>query len=430
MKEMQFTSVVSSLLDAHLDELAARERLEKEQIRAAIAEGSMVILGNPAHKNIRPTLVGQPASIKVNANIGTSPLMQHLETEMEKLKVAEGAGADTVMDLSTAGDLDAIRKGMLDGSPLPLGTVPIYSMAHKRTEADEDPADFSWQEFSSEIRTQAEQGVDFMTLHVGVTRHAADMADRAFEDGGRLMGIVSRGGAILARWMRRRNAENPLLDNYDEVLDICAAHNVTLSLGDGLRPGAGFDAGDAAQWAEVGVLAECARRAREAGVQVMIEGPGHVPLHMVFGQIQTMKRLCANAPLYVLGPLTTDVAPGYDHIAGAIGGAQAVMAGADFLCYLTPAEHLTLPCVDDVRQGVMASRVAAHSAEVALGRPAALERNLEMSKARKALDWDAMAALALDPETVALRRKDHKDEKECAMCGKFCAVRMLEQETI
>lgn len=430
MTKLTITPVLGALLSRHGAALSVNENLSQEQIHDGLASGAMVLLGNPAHKNVVPTLVGQPARVKVNANIGTSPLMKSVEVEMEKLKVSEAAGADTVMDLSTAGDLDAIRQAMLDNCPLPLGTVPIYSMAQKRADAGQDPAAFEPRELFDEIKHQAEQGVDFMTLHVGVTRAAATLADRPFEEGGRLMGIVSRGGSILTRWMRKHDQENPLLERYDEILEICVEHNVTLSLGDGLRPGAGADAGDAAQWEEVAVLAECARRARAAGVQAMIEGPGHVPLHLVQGQIQTMKRLCDNAPLYVLGPLVTDAAPGYDHIAGAIGGALAVMSGADFLCYLTPAEHLTLPGVEDVRQGVMASRIAAHSAEVSLGRPWATKRNLEISQARKALDWPKMTELALDPAMVTQRRVDHKDERECAMCGKFCAIRMLEEETL
>jgi phosphomethylpyrimidine synthase len=257
-----------------------------------------------------------------------------------------------------------------------------------------------------------------------VTRRAAELATR---EGARVLGIVSRGGSILARWMRERGEENPLLQRLDDILDICREHNVTLSLGDGLRPGAGADAGDPAQWEEVIRLAEVTLLARQAGVQAMIEGPGHVPLHLVQSQIQGIKTACHGAPLYVLGPLTTDSAPGYDHISGAIGGAMAAFFGADFLCYLTPAEHLTLPCLEDVRQGVMASRIAAQSAEVALGRPHAVQRDLDISRARKDLDWQAMADRALDPAMVRLRRKDHAHEKECAMCGKFCAIRMLEE---
>jgi phosphomethylpyrimidine synthase len=277
-----------------------------------------------------------------------------------------------------------------------------------------------------EIGKQAEQGVDFMTLHDGVTERAARLAAGPDNEAGRILGIVSRGGAILGRWMRQHRQENPLLAHFDEVLALCASQNVTISLGDGLRPGAGADAGDVAQWVEVVTLAECTVAAHAAGVQVMIEGPGHVPLNLIQSQIQGIKRLCFNAPLYVLGPLVTDSAGGHDHISAAIGGALAGFYGADFLCYVTPAEHLTLPGPEDVRLGVMASRIAAHSAEVALGRPLAVARDRDISLARKALDWDAIARLALDPKTVAERRHAHKHERECAMCGKFCAIKMLE----
>ncbi len=427
MTRLTITPVIQSLLDQHLEELALTETLDPAVLKDAIESGAIVLLANPAHPGVRPTLVGQPASVKVNANLGTSPFMNDFEYEMEKLKAAMEAGAHTVMDLSTAGDLDAIRREMLTRCPLPLGTVPIYAVAQKRMEKDLAPSSFEPDELIEEIRTQAAQGVDFMTLHVGVTRRAAELASRPESEGGRLLGVVSRGGSILARWMKERDAENPLLERYDEIIEICREHNVVLSLGDGLRPGAGADAGDAAQWEEVAVLAECARKARAAGVQAMIEGPGHVPMNLVDAQIRTMKRLCFGAPLYVLGPLTTDAAPGYDHIAGAIGGTIAVMAGADFLCYLTPAEHLTLPNIEDVRQGVMASRIAAHSAAVAMGQPEAVKRDREISKARKVLDWDAMLEYALDPEMIKARRAAHAHERECAMCGKFCAIKMLEE---
>jgi phosphomethylpyrimidine synthase len=420
---------LSTLLDRRLEGLAASESLPAELIRAAIQAGTMVLLGNPAHPNLTPLLVGQPSRIKVNANIGVSPFICDPKIEMDKLRVALEAGADTVMDLSTAGDLDAIRLDMLKLCALPLGTVPIYSVAQRYIDKKQDPAKLGAAELLDEIAKQAEQGVDFMTLHTGVTERAARLAAEVQPDGSnRLLGIVSRGGAILARWMRERKQENPLLTHYDELLKICAANNVTISLGDGLRPGAGADAGDAAQWAEVATLAECAANANAAGVQVMIEGPGHVPLHLVQSQIQGIKRLCNNAPLYVLGPLVTDSAAGHDHIGAAIGGALAGLYGADFLCYVTPAEHLTLPGPEDVRLGVMASRVAAHSAEVALGKPQAVARDRDISQARKTLDWDAIGRLALDPKTVSERRDAHKHERECAMCGKFCAIKMLELE--
>ena len=415
-------SIVSSYLSTHGQALAQHEHLSPESLRSGLDAGIMVLLANPAHKNVSPTLIGQPARVKVNANIGTSPMINNVDMEIKKLGLAEKAGAHTVMDLSTAGDLDEVRVRILAASPLPLGTVPLYSVAQPYVARGKDPSDFSAQELFEEIEKEAEQGVDFMTLHCGVTARAASLAS----DGRRILGIVSRGGSLLARWMKRRGVENPLLTDFDALLKICLKHNVTLSLGDGLRPGAGADAGDAAQWEEVSVLGDLARRALDYGVQAMIEGPGHVPLHLVQSQIQGIKRLTNNAPLYVLGPLTTDAAAGFDHIAGAIGAAQAAYFGADFLCYLTPAEHVTLPGPDDVWAGVKASLIAAQSAEVSLGRPWAVERDLAISKARAALDWEAMAANALDPHTLRKRRKDFHQEKECAMCGSFCAIRMLE----
>jgi phosphomethylpyrimidine synthase len=415
-------NIVSSYLSTHGQALAQHEHLRPEALRSGLDAGTMVLLANPAHKNVSPTLIGQPARVKVNANIGTSPMINNVDMEIKKLGLAEKAGAHTVMDLSTAGDLDEVRVRILTASPLPLGTVPLYSVAQPYVARGKDPSDFSAQELFEEIEKEAEQGVDFMTLHCGVTARAAALAS----DGRRILGIVSRGGSLLARWMKRRGVENPLLTDFDALLKICLKHNVTLSLGDGLRPGAGADAGDAAQWEEVSVLGDLARRALDYGVQAMIEGPGHVPLHLVQSQIQGIKRLTNNAPLYVLGPLTTDAAAGFDHIAGAIGAAQAAYFGADFLCYLTPAEHVTLPGPDDVWAGVKASLIAAQSAEVSLGRPWAVERDLAISKARAALDWEAMAANALDPHTLRKRRKDFHQEKECAMCGSFCAIRMLE----
>ncbi|CCO25109.1 phosphomethylpyrimidine synthase ThiC [Maridesulfovibrio hydrothermalis] len=414
---------LKSIFDSSIDELCKSEGLSKETIIQGIENGTMVLLGNPNHKDVVPTLIGQPAKVKVNANIGTSPFKSDRAKEMKKLDTAWKAGAHAVMDLSTDGDLDGIRVDMLTQCPLPLGTVPIYAMAQQYVARDEDPAGFTIEELLKELEKEAEQGVDFMTLHCGLTRRGAEWA----LNGDRLLGIVSRGGSILARWMRDHDAENPLLTNYDRILEICLKHNVTLSLGDGLRPGAGADAGDAAQWEEVLVLGKLAKRAREYGVQAMIEGPGHVPMHLVEAQIRGIKAATYNAPLYVLGPLVTDSAPGYDHIAGAIGGAIAVQNGVDFLCYLTPAEHLTLPEIDDVWNGVKASLVAAQCGEVALGRPDAVKRDADISKARMDLDWDSIAELAIDPALACARRKDHKDEKECAMCGKFCAVRMLSE---
>lgn len=417
-------AALRGLLDQHLAALSQEEGLAPETITSAIEAGSMVLLGNPAHAGLAPIVVGQPSRIKVNANIGTSPLCNCLHTEKRKLAVALEAGADTVMDLSIAGDLDAIRTGMLAACPRPLGTVPMYSVGQQILDNDRDIASMQPDDLFAEIEKQARQGVDFMTVHCGLTKRGAEMAVK--QD--RVMGVVSRGGSMLARWMLENGKENPLLEYFDRLIDMCRQFNVTLSLGDGLRPGAGVDAGDAAQWEEVITLGRLAKYALEQGVQCMIEGPGHVPMNQVRTQIQGIKRLTNNAPLYVLGPLCCDSAPGYDHIAGAIGGALGVEAGVDFLCYLTPAEHLTLPNEEDVRAGVMASRVAAHVGEVALGRERAVRREATMNAGRKALDWDMMREAALDPQQLDKRREDHKHEDVCAMCGKFCAVKMLKDQ--
>ncbi len=410
------------LCNSHLDKIAESELLDANFIKDAINNGSMILLGNPAHENLEPLIIGQPAKIKINANIGTSPLCNCITTERRKIAAAISAGADTIMDLSIAGDLDAIRTEMLSLWHKPFGTVPMYATGQHLLDNGREIALMQPDELFFEIEKQARQGVDFITVHCGLSRRGAELALKDH----RAMGIVSRGGSMLARWMLENDQENPLLAQFDRLLEICRPYNVTLSLGDGLRPGAGCDAGDAAQWEEVINLGQLAKYANEQGVQAMIEGPGHVPLNLVRSQIQGIKRLTHNAPLYVLGPLCCDSAPGYDHIAGAIGAALAVEAGADFLCYLTPAEHLTLPDENDVIQGIMASRVAAQAGEVALGRPLAIAREKQMNQARKALDWQGMANAALDADLLAKKRAAHKDEAVCAMCGKFCAVKMLE----
>ena len=424
MTLLEKNTALRTLLEQHGASLAQAEGLPLETIYDAINAGTMVLLGNPAHTGLRPMLVGQPASIKINANLGTSPLCNCPTTEGKKLQAAIESGAHTVMDLSIAGDLDALRQNMLRQCPLPVGTVPLYSAAQVLLDADKPIEELKPDALFNEIAKQAAQGVDFMTVHCGLTQRGATWAAQ----GERALGIVSRGGALLARWMRENNKENPLLEQFDRLLDIAREYNVTLSLGDGLRPGAGVDAGDAAQWEEVITLGRLAQRALAAGVQCMIEGPGHVALHQIEAQIKSIKKLTHGAPLYVLGPLTVDTAAGYDHIAGAIGGALGVVAGVDFLCYLTPAEHLTLPDEADVRAGVMASRVAAQAGEVALGTARALAREAAMNKARMALDWEGMKNAALDPAMVEKRREAHKKEDVCAMCGKFCAVKMLRKE--
>lgn len=427
MSIFQKNKALSSVWQQHKKSLCESENLSADFIEAAIEAGTMVLLGNPAHPHLRPLLVGQPSRVKVNANIGTSPLCHCPETELRKLQMALEAGADTVMDLSIAGELNTIRIGMVAACPLPIGTVPMYAVAQKILDADLAVSSMKSQDIFDEISLQGTQGIDFITVHCGLTRRGAEWATKKAgpDQHGRVMGIVSRGGSILARWMLDNNRENPLLEDFDQLIDIALKHNMTLSLGDGLRPGAGVDAGDAAQWEEVITLGRLAEYALSKGVQCMIEGPGHVPLQEVETQIQSIKKLTHNAPLYVLGPLTVDSAPGYDHIAGAIGGAIAVRAGVDFLCYLTPAEHLTLPDAQDVWAGVMASRVAAHAGEVALGRPHALAREQKMNAGRANLDWNLMTEAALDPAMLTKRREEHKNEDVCAMCGKFCAVKML-----
>lgn len=416
---------LGTLAERVLEQLCEQEELSEPLARDAIEKGTMVLLGNPRHKGGEPMLVGQPARVKINANIGVSPLCNCLESERQKIDMARKAGADTLMDLSIDGDLDAIRMEMLALWQKPLGTVPIYSAGCKLVAQGRDIADLDPEELFREIRLQAEQGVDFVTVHCGLTRRGAELAVGKR----RTMGIVSRGGSMLARWMLENDRENPLLEGFDKLLNIARQYNLTLSLGDGLRPGAGADAGDAAQWEEVIHLGELAQQALEYGVQTMIEGPGHVPLNLVSSQIRAIKTLVHNAPLYVLGPLVCDSAPGYDHIAGAIGGALGVMAGVDFLCYLTPAEHLTLPDAQDVYAGVMASRVAAQAAEAALGRPTAVKREHSISQARRKLDWAGMEAAALDPEQLRLRRQPLQKEEVCGMCGKFCAVKMLKEHS-
>ncbi len=422
MSILSKNKALEAIFTKHIDEVCKYENLSKDFILAEMEAGRMVFLANPSHKNVKPIVIGQPSRIKVNANIGTSPLCNCVQTELKKLQVAIDAGTDTVMDLSIAGDLDEIRREMLNRCVLPLGTVPMYAVGQKYLDEDIDPCTINPDEIFQEIAKQAEQGVDYMTVHCGLTRQGAKYAT----DGSRQMGIVSRGGSMLARWMLKNDKENPLLTDFDRIVDIAVKHNVVLSLGDGLRPGAGADAGDAAQFEEVIALGQLAKHALSRGVQCMIEGPGHVRLNEVEAQIITIKKLTNGAPLYVLGPLTTDVSPGYDHISGAIGGALGVRAGVDFLCYLTPAEHLTLPDASDVKDGVIASRIAAQVGEVALNRAHAVAREALMSKARLELNWEDMRNAALDPVAVEERREPHKDEEACAMCGKFCAVKMLQ----
>lgn len=402
--------------------VAADEGLEPEVVRVAVATGEAVIPLNIHHKNCRPVGVGRLFTTKINANLGRSMTHSGKGDELEKLEIALKAGADFVMDLSVGEDIKAIRQGMLDASDKPLGTVPIYETI-SRLEGDIPEMDPSF--LLDVIKAQAEQGVDFMTLHAGLLLKHIPLAMK------RLMGIVSRGGAIMAEWMMEHNRENPLYVMWDKVLDILVEHDVTVSLGDGLRPGCLADASDLAQFGELDVLGELVEKCRAKGVQVMVEGPGHVPFNQIQMNMERQQDVCKKAPFYVLGPVTTDIAPGYDHIVSAIGATAAATYGASLLCYVTPAEHLGLPDGEEVHQGCVAYKIAAHAGDVARGLAHARDIDDEMSKARRDFDWDKQFECALDPErakarwlkTRAFTDEAHSDD-HCSMCGKqFCAVR-------
>jgi phosphomethylpyrimidine synthase len=395
--------------------VGAVEGMEPEELRRRIAAGRAIIPKNVGH-DFNPIGIGQGLSTKVNANIGTSGHHQQTHEEIEKLRIAVQCGAEMIMDLSTGTGLDYVRGEMLRRCSVILGTVPIYQAVADRGSVHEMSAD----DLFGVIEQQAKQGVDFVTVHCGVTREAV----RRVDADGRIAGIVSRGGSMLASWIARNGEENPLLTQYDRLLDIAFEYDVTLSLGDGIRPGATADATDAAQIAELLVLGELTRRAHERSVQVMIEGPGHVPIDQIQANVQLEKRICRGAPFYVLGPLTTDIGAGYDHITGAIGGALAAAAGADVLCYLTPAEHLRLPDLQDVRDGVIATKIAAHSGDLAKGVYGAKERDDQMSIYRKQLDWEGQYRLSLDPEKAReiRRMSEDYDKAVCTMCGTLCSM--------
>jgi len=404
---------------------AEAEAMDPERLRQLLAEGKAALPANKSRERKAPSAVGLGIRTKVNANIGTSADYPDADKELVKLAAAEEAGADMVMDLSTGGDLVAIRQAVLERASVPIGTVPVYDAAVQAARAEGSIRAMTPDAILATVRAHAEQGVDFVTVHCGVTREVV----ATLEKSPRVCGMVSRGGTILAHWMLAHGQENPLFERFDEVLAVAREHDVTLSLGDGMRPGAIADAFDPAQVHELMVLAELADRARAAGVQVMIEGPGHVPLHQVEAQVRLQKDLCKGAPFYVLGPLVTDVAPGYDHITSAIGGAIAAAAGADFLCYVTPAEHLGLPDAEQVRQGVIAARIAAHAGDIAKGIPGAAERDRELSARRRRRDWEGQIELCLDPRLArALREKvKPSDDETCSMCGKLCVFKIADE---
>ena len=404
--------------------VAEKEGIEIDSILQGLTLGTIVIPVNAKHESLVPCGIGKGLRTKVNANIGTSSDFCDLDVELKKLQAAIGFGADAVMDLSTGGDIRSIRRAIINASTVPIGTVPIYQAGIEAIEKHEAIVNMTPDEIFDVIEEQAIGGVDFMTVHCGVTQ--ASIA--RLKEQGRTTDIVSRGGAFLTGWMLHNEKENPLYQYYDRLLDLARKYDFTLSLGDSLRPGCLADATDRAQVEELIILGELVKRAKEAGVQVMVEGPGHLPLDQVATNVQLEKSLCQGAPFYVLGPLVTDIGAGYDHITGAIGGAIAAAVGADFLCYVTPTEHLSLPNVEDVREGVIASRIAAHAGDIVKGVKGAKEWDEEISKARKNLDWATQTRLSLDPErSQKVHGKIPSTEKTCSMCGKYCAMAIVEK---
>ena len=422
----QLVSARQGTITSQMRRVAEREGLPPELIRDEIARGRLIIPANVHHlaKRLDPMAIGAVAKVKINANIGSSAVEANLDEELAKLHNAVHYGADTVMDLSTGGDIDAIREAIIDASPVPVGTVPIYQAVEAARSVEALTAD----DLLDMIDHQARQGVDYVTVHCGILREHVPLAL------GRVTGIVSRGGSLLAYWMMHHNRQNPLYTHFDRILEIARTYDVTLSLGDGLRPGSLADATDKAQLAELVTLGELTARAWAQDVQVMIEGPGHIPMHQIEVNVRLEKELCHEAPFYTLGPLVTDVAPGYDHITSAIGAAMIGWFGADMLCYVTRKEHLGLPNPEEVREGVIAYKIAAHAADLARRRPAARDRDDALSRARYAFDWNEQFRLALDPERArelhdeALPAEYFKSAEFCAMCGpKFCSMHITRE---
>ena len=402
--------------------IAKLEGASKEKILKGLRSGEIVIPYNKIHSPLHPIAIGTGLRTKVNANIGTSKEFSDLSQELEKVEICLKNKADAIMDLSVGGNLDEIRQAIINASTLPVGTVPIYQAAIESGSIEKMTAD----KMFNVIEKHARSGVDFMTIHCGVTMALI----KRIRGKKRIMDIVSRGGAFLYKWMTVREKENPLYEEYDRLLEIVKKYDVTLSLGDGMRPGSIADAGDMLQMGELKVLGQLAKRARRAGVQVIIEGPGHVPLEEIEEQVKLEKKICNKAPFYVLGPLPTDIAPGWDHLTSAIGGALAASAGADFLCYVTPSEHLGLPSLSDVKEGIIASRIAAHIGDIVKGVKGAKDWDIEMSKARKALNWQRQIELAVDPVTASeIREMTSAREKTdtCTMCGEYCAMKVVSE---
>lgn len=418
----QMEAAGNGIVTPELEIVAAKENLSVKELLPLLASGKMVIPANIHHSALSPNGIGRMLKTKINVNLGVSRDCKDYDLEMEKVMRAVSLGAESIMDLSSHGDTEPFRKKLCEECPAIIGTVPIYdSVIHYKR----DLGTLSAKDFIDVIRLHAENGVDFVTLHCGITRKTIEQ----IRNGGRRMNIVSRGGSLVFAWMSMTGEENPFYEYYDEILEICRKNDVTISLGDACRPGCLADATDGCQIEELIRLGELTERAWEKNVQVMVEGPGHVPLDQIEANMKVQETICKGAPFYVLGPLVTDIAPGYDHITGAIGGAVAAWHGAAFLCYVTPAEHLALPNVDDVHQGIIASKIAAHAADIAKGVSGARERDDRMAYARKNLDWDSQWLEALDPEAAKIIRKSRKPEEDhadtCSMCGKFCAVRSM-----
>ena len=405
--------------------IAKEEKISEEKLMKRVAKGTVIITRNLRRENVHPVGIGEGLRTKVNTNIGTSRDLCDLKLELEKAKVAVKYGTDTIMDLSTGGDLDEIRSAILKEVNVPVGTVPIYQAAIEAAKKKGSIVHMTEDDIFKIIEKHAKDGVDFMTVHCGITKRIVDRIAKH----PRLMGIVSRGGTFLAVWMLYNEKENPLYSNYDYLLEIAGEYDVVLSLGDALRPGCIFDATDWPQIQELLTVGELVERAREQNVQTMVEGPGHLPLNHIEANVQLEKSICKGAPFYVLGPIVTEIAPGYDHIVSAIGGAIAGMAGADFLCYLTPAEHLALPMIEDVREGVIATRIAAHAADIVKLGEKAYAKDLEMAKARAKLDWKAQFENAIDPEKARKIRSrvKLKSPETCSMCSEFCAIKLLKE---
>jgi phosphomethylpyrimidine synthase len=421
----QIESARLGQITPEMEFVASRENLEPELVRSEVARGRMVIPANVEHLKLglQPMGIGIKAKCKINANIGNSAVTSEIDNELSKLKTAVDLGADTVMDLSTGGNIDSIRQAIIAASPVPIGTVPMYQAIQKVKKVE----DLSAQDLLDIVEHQAKQGVDYMTLHAGIRRDYIPLTAH------RVTGIVSRGGSLIAQWMFAHNQENPLYTHFDDLCDIMRQYDVTWSLGDSLRPGSIADASDAAQFAELKTLGELTRRAWSRGCQVMVEGPGHVPMDQIAMNMEKQAVECSEAPFYVLGPLVTDIAPGYDHITSAIGAALAGWHGASMLCYVTPKEHLGLPEVEDVRQGVIAYKIAAHAADLARHRPGARDRDDAISRARYNFNWEEQFRLSLDPETArrmhdeTLPQEAFKTAQFCSMCGpKFCSMRISE----